>query len=134
MTVCCYDGSVPSISQDGADSRLTNSSETRLILVSLKAENALPYLDMSVLNQCLKMLPNLEVLSIHNYELLHFGKTIKLLNAIIAHNNRRENSRKGEYGVIPSDMGIIDTRRAVVATLRTAVPLTVQNAPLLLLT
>ncbi|KAI1408997.1 hypothetical protein F5Y13DRAFT_203975 [Hypoxylon sp. FL1857] len=106
-----------------------------------------PYLDMSVLNQCLEMLPNLEVLGVHNCELLHFGKTVELLNAVIAHNNRHENrfvradfspfyyygpqrqddGRKGEYGVIPSDMGTVDTRRAVVATLRTAVPLAVQN-------
>ncbi|KAI0837545.1 hypothetical protein F5Y06DRAFT_304342 [Hypoxylon sp. FL0890] len=105
------------------------------------------HLDLSVLKMCLDNLPELKVLGIHNCELLHFGMTVPLLEAIIERNKnpdmsfvrcdfspfyyygrqRQDDGRKGEYGVIPSDMGTVDTRRAVTAVLRTAVPLAVEN-------
>ncbi|KAI0384173.1 hypothetical protein F5Y04DRAFT_293517 [Hypomontagnella monticulosa] len=109
--------------------------------------HSVPNFDVPLLEKCLEHLPNLEVLGIHNCELLHFGCTIPLLRAIIEHNNKDENKivradfspryyfgmdvnsdgRTGEYGVIPSDQGTIDTRRAIVAVLRTAVPLALDN-------
>ncbi|KAI2472503.1 hypothetical protein F4781DRAFT_444887 [Annulohypoxylon bovei var. microspora] len=109
--------------------------------------HSVPNLDLRVLRMCLEQLPNLEVLGVHNCELLHFGKTISLLRDIIAHNKtqgntivrsdfspvyyhglqRESDGRKGEYGVIPSDKGGIETRRAIAAVLFTAVPLALNH-------
>ncbi|KAI1106230.1 hypothetical protein F4804DRAFT_348981 [Jackrogersella minutella] len=107
--------------------------------------HSVPNLDVSVLEMCLDRLPNLEVLGIHNCELLHFGTAIPVMDAIIAHNEkpgnnflradfspyyyygiqRQSDGRTGEYGVIASDQGTIETRRAVAAVLCTLIPLAI---------
>ncbi|KAI1804693.1 hypothetical protein F4811DRAFT_552561 [Daldinia bambusicola] len=109
--------------------------------------HAVPNFDIPVLKKCLERLPNLETLGVYNCELLHFGETIPLLEAVIEHNNKPGNKfvrpdfspvyypglpvgvegRTGEYGVIPSDQGLIDTRRAIVAVLRKVVFLALSN-------
>ncbi|KAI1759556.1 hypothetical protein GGR53DRAFT_527149 [Hypoxylon sp. FL1150] len=109
--------------------------------------HGMPYLDVAVLRRCLRHLPNLEVLGIHNCELLHFGTTIDVLKQVITHNNepgvkhlrsdfspyyytgpdRRSKWYTGEYGVIPSDQGTVETPRAMAAILSTAIPLALDN-------
>ncbi|KAI0103542.1 hypothetical protein F4814DRAFT_455983 [Daldinia grandis] len=109
--------------------------------------HSVPNLDISLLKKCLERLPNLEILGVYNCVLLHFGETIPFLKAIIAHNKTSGNKfvrsdfspvyypglpvgsegRMGEFGVIPSDQGLIDTRRAIVAVLRKAVSLALKN-------
>ncbi|KAI1392798.1 uncharacterized protein F4822DRAFT_426005 [Hypoxylon trugodes] len=106
-----------------------------------------PNVDVAVVRMFLESLPNLKVLGVHNCELLHFGTTIPMLKMIIEHNEtkgkkfvrtdfspfyyhgiqRQSDGRRGEYGVIPSDHGLIDTRRGIVAVLRIAVPLALKN-------
>ncbi|KAI0149938.1 hypothetical protein F4776DRAFT_672101 [Hypoxylon sp. NC0597] len=127
--------------------RLFSTINVRGSRIRMLHFHSTPYLDVSVLEKCLDELPNLQVLGVHNCELLHFGMTVPLLEAIIARNKkpgasfvrsdfspfyyygrqRQDDGRKGEYGVIPSDMGTVDTRRAVTAVLYTAVPLALKN-------
>ncbi|KAI1205407.1 uncharacterized protein F4807DRAFT_471086 [Annulohypoxylon truncatum] len=109
--------------------------------------HTIPSLNIKILGMILKCLPNLEVLGVHNCELLHFGATIPLLETVVSHNSEsgkgpirvdfspfyytgircEDGGKKGEYGVIPSDLGTIETRRAVVAVLRTAISIAIEN-------
>ncbi|KAI0847067.1 hypothetical protein F5Y00DRAFT_271371 [Daldinia vernicosa] len=109
--------------------------------------HSVPNFDIALLKMCLERLPNLEILGVYNCVLLHFGETVEFLKAIIAHNKKPGNKfvrsdfspvyypglpvgsegRTGEYGVIPSDQGLIDTRRAIVAVLRNVVSLALKN-------
>ncbi|OTA64117.1 hypothetical protein K449DRAFT_393946 [Hypoxylon sp. EC38] len=127
--------------------RLLAAIDLRGSRIQMLHFHSTPNLDLSVLRKCLDELPSLQVLGVHNCELLHFGMTVPFLKAIIARNEKPEFSfvrsdfspfyyhgrprldggRKGEYGVIPSDMGTVDTRRAVTAVLYTAVPLALKN-------
>lgn len=109
--------------------------------------HGVPFLDVAFLRRCLRHLPNLEVLGVHSCELLHFGTTIDVMKQVIAHNSepgfqrvrsdfspyyykgpqRQGKYYKGEFGVIPSDQGTIETRRAIAAVLSTAIPLALDN-------
>ncbi|KAI8965463.1 hypothetical protein F5Y11DRAFT_344623 [Daldinia sp. FL1419] len=109
--------------------------------------HSVPNFDIHLLKMCLERLPDLEVLGVYNCELLHFGKTLPFLEAIIERNEKPgrkflrsdfspmyypglrvgSKGRTGEYGVIPSDHGLIDTRRAITAVLRKVVPLALKN-------
>ncbi|KAL7620324.1 hypothetical protein AAE478_009318 [Parahypoxylon ruwenzoriense] len=109
--------------------------------------HSVPYFDVSVLKKCLEWLPNLKVLGIHNCELLHFGCTVEVLETIVGHNKKEganfiqsdfspfyypgpphsTGRRKGEYGVVASDHGTVDTIRAVAAILGRAIPLALEN-------
>lgn len=96
--------------------------------------------DIAVLEMCLDSPPNLEALGVYNCELLDFGATVPFLNMVIAHNKKPGNTKlladfspyyyKGidqEYGVMASNTGAIFTRPAVIAVLRTAVSLALDN-------
>ncbi|KAI1459574.1 hypothetical protein F4805DRAFT_455739 [Annulohypoxylon moriforme] len=110
--------------------------------------HSIPNIDLSMLKLALRCLPNLEVLGIYNCELLHFGATVPVLDAVITHNresgrspirvdfspyyyfgvhNEATGEKIGEYGVIPSDLGTIKTRKAVVSILRVAVRMAIAN-------
>ncbi|KAI1459573.1 hypothetical protein F4805DRAFT_455738 [Annulohypoxylon moriforme] len=109
--------------------------------------HSVPNIDISVLKMCLKSLPNLQVLGVYNCEPLGFEATVPFLNMVISHNanpdhttllsdfspyyypgiQRKSDGRRGEYGVTASDIGTIDTRRAVTAVLRIAVDLALDN-------
>lgn len=104
-------------------------------------------LNVSMLKMCLDSLPHLEVLGVYNCELLHFGVTREFLQTIVNHNNQEDKKvvrsdfspyyyhgpqclsvgRKGEFGVVASDHGTVETRRAVTAILSTVVPLALDN-------
>ncbi|KAI1483532.1 hypothetical protein K445DRAFT_8253 [Daldinia sp. EC12] len=126
--------------------RLLRTIDSRGHQIKILHLHAVPNFDVPLLKKCLERLPNLETLGVYNCELLHFGQTIPLLEAVIAHNNKSGNKvrpdfspfyypglpvgvkgRTGEYGVIPSDQGLIDTRRAIVAVLRKVVHLALTN-------
>ncbi|KAI4862790.1 hypothetical protein F4820DRAFT_459950 [Hypoxylon rubiginosum] len=109
--------------------------------------HSVPNLDTAVLRRCLGGLPNLEVLGVHNCELLHFGTAREVLDLIIYHNKepgfkrvrsdfspyyytglpRDHKGHKGEFGVVPSDHEMIETRRAIAAVLFTVVPMAIEN-------
>ncbi|KAI1091675.1 hypothetical protein F5B19DRAFT_493246 [Rostrohypoxylon terebratum] len=100
--------------------------------------HCVPTIDTQMAREILKALPNLEVLGIYNCELLHFGTTTSLQNMMQWYNdtsgkapvkfdfypfyytgNQRDASgKRGEYGVMPSDIGNINTRMGMVANLR----------------
>ncbi|KAI1137144.1 hypothetical protein F5Y05DRAFT_419628 [Hypoxylon sp. FL0543] len=127
--------------------RLLSAINVRGSQIRILHFHSAPFLDLSMLKKCLDELPNLRVLGVHNCELLHFGMTVPLLEAVVARNEerglsfvrsdfspfyyygrqRKSDGKRGEYGVIPSDMGRVDTLRAVTAVLRTAVPLARAN-------
>ncbi|KAI0178848.1 hypothetical protein GGR52DRAFT_588666 [Hypoxylon sp. FL1284] len=105
--------------------------------------HSMKYLDLHTLRKCLVEMPNLEVLGVYNCELINFQSTIKLMHVVIKHNkrpgykhleadfspyyytgpHRGSQSYKGEYGVIPYDVGTVDTRRAMTVVLLKAVRL-----------
>ncbi|KAI1465453.1 uncharacterized protein F4812DRAFT_466420 [Daldinia caldariorum] len=127
--------------------RLLRTIDSRGHQIKILHLHAVPNFDIPLLKKCLERLPNLETLGVYNCELLHFGETIPFLEAVIEHNNKPGNKfvrpdfspvyypglpvgaegRTGEYGVIPSDQGLIDTRRAIVAALRKVVFLALSN-------
>ncbi|KAI1774685.1 hypothetical protein F4818DRAFT_442175 [Hypoxylon cercidicola] len=128
-------------------SRLLKSIHNRGSQMKILHLHTVPNLDIVVLMKCLRELPNLEVLGVHNCELLHFGTTVRFLKAIIRHNkkpgykrvrsdfspyyytgpNRLYKAYKGEFGVVPSDHGVVDTRRAMAAILYEAIPLALNH-------
>ncbi|KAI0882129.1 uncharacterized protein GGS22DRAFT_195900 [Annulohypoxylon maeteangense] len=109
--------------------------------------HSVPNVNIPVLEMCLKGLPNLQALGVYNCELLDFGATVPFLKMVISHNKnpdhptlrsdfspyyfqgiqRESEGRKGEYGVLASDIGTIETRPAVTAVLSTAITLALDN-------
>ncbi|KAI2604665.1 hypothetical protein GGR54DRAFT_644364 [Hypoxylon sp. NC1633] len=127
--------------------RLLLSINARGLSMRVLHLHSVPNLDVSVIELFLGGLPNLQVLGIYNCELMHFGETVPLLRMIIDRNfnrrksfvrcdfhpkyypgpQRRADGRRGEYGVIPGDQGLVETRRAIAAVLRTAIPMALEN-------
>ncbi|OTB05600.1 hypothetical protein M426DRAFT_319592 [Hypoxylon sp. CI-4A] len=127
--------------------KLFRTVDARGSFIKVLHLHSVPNLNVEVLKLILPRLPHLETLGIHNCELLHFGKTVDVINAIIERNDmpgmshvksdfspkyydapqRASEGRRGCYGVVPSDQGTIDTRRAVAAVLGEVVPLAFDN-------
>ncbi|KAF3057417.1 hypothetical protein GL218_06297 [Daldinia childiae] len=127
--------------------RLIRTIDIRGHHIKILHLHSVPNFDIPLLKKCLERMPNLEILGVYNCVLLHFGEIIPFLKAIIAHNKKPgskfvrsdfspvyypglpvgSEGRTGEYGVIPSDQGLIDTRRAIVAVLRKVVSLALKN-------